>query len=230
MVVGGGGAAALTAVQFIPGVDVIVDAVLIVGAIGLGAYVLAQAYNQSQAQLKEAPQAQACSDCGDGPDCFEPPDRSDQGSTDEFRRQLKGQEDGINKMSPREVADNIDKFETDGREGYPTEAADRKAFRQGAWNDVFERALDETGDETIAEQQANAALKGKAALHNPDLAAGGRPQPTDLGGLSENSSIGSQWAKVRSGSKLTRSQQLRKAAEKAMAQGKEKMDVKLKEC
>lgn len=92
------------------------------------------------------------------------------------------------------------------------------------------RRLTLRGDEAAATQRADAALQGKSALHNPDMVAGGRPKATDIGGASENSSMGSQWANPKSGSNLTRAQQLRKAAEKAKAAGKDKMDVELKEC
>ena len=62
------------------------------------------------------------------------------------------------------------------------------------------------------------------------MVAGGEPTATDLGDAGVNSSLGSQWAKTRSGSKLSRAQQLRKAAEKAKQAGKSQMDVDLKEC
>ncbi|MGC9271830.1 polymorphic toxin type 15 domain-containing protein [Acidiphilium sp.] len=165
-----------------------------------------------------------------GPDCFEPPDRSDPKKQAEFRRQLKAQQDGINKMSPKDVIDGIDKYATEGRGGYPGEAAMRKAFRVESWNNEFDRVLEETGDKALAKQQADEALRGTAALHNPDLVAGGGPKPTGIGGASENSSIGSQWAKKGPGSQLTRAQQLREEAEKAKAEGKQKMDVTLDEC
>ena len=231
----GPGVIALGAAQFIPGVDVIVDAALVVGVVGLGGYAIIKAYQNSQTQLKDAPQAQACADCGDGPDCFEPPDRSDPKKLAEFRRQLRGQESGINDMSPQELMDNINKYNNEGgRDAYPGEAAGRRQFRQQQWNKTYDKALDRYGAnpnaEQLAEGDANAALKGQSALHNPDMKAGGRPQATDLGGSSENSSLGSQWTKVKKGSKLSRADQLKKAAEKAKADGKSKMDVKLDEC
>lgn len=209
--------------------------IVIGGLIGLGATVLAakavdNANDKAGAHLRDKAAATPCSDCGDGPDCFEPPDRSDAASRAEFQRQLKAQQDGINQMSPQEVIDGIDKYAAEGRGGYPGEAAMRKAFRQEIWNDAYKRALTNTGDEAFAEQQANEALRGQAALHNPDLIAGGGPWPTDIGGASANSSLGSQWAKKGPGSKLTRAQQLRQEAEKAKAQGKQKMDVTLEEC
>lgn len=231
-------AAALAGVQFIPGLDVIVDAGLVVAAVGLSAVVLAQAYNNSHTQLKDSPQVGACADCGDGPDCFEPPDRNDPKKLAEFRRQLKGQQDGINKLSPDQVMNNIDRYAKDGRGAYPGEAADRRAFRQTQWNKAQEDAFDgfsedpnTAGDaDALSEKAANDALSGKAALHNPDMVAGGKPAATDLGDAGVNSSLGSQWAKTRSGSKLSRAQQLRKAAEKAKQAGKSQMDVDLKEC
>lgn len=188
------------------------------------------ANDQADTQLKDADTAQPCHDCGDGPDCFEPPDRTHPKNLAEFRRQLKAQQDGINDMSPGDVIKGIDKYAAEGRSGYPGEAGMRKAFREKVWNDTYDTELEESGNETIAEQKANAAVDGKAALHNPDLVAGGNPQPTDIGGASENSSLGSQWAKKGPKSNLTRAQQLKKAAEKAKTEGKQKMDVTLDEC
>ncbi len=231
-------AAGLAGVQFIPGLDVIVDVGLVVAAVGLGAYALSKAYSNSQSQLKDSPQVEACADCGDGPDCFEPPDRNDPKKLAEFRRQLKGQQDGINKLSPDEVIKNIDSYAKNGRAAYPGEAASRRAFRSTQWNKAYNKALDQYSEDpntaadadNLAGQAADNALSGKAALHNPDMVAGGNPAATDLGDAGVNSSMGSQWAKTRSGSTLSRAQQLRKAAEKAKKAGKTKMDVNLNEC
>lgn len=52
---------------------------------------------------------------------------------------------GINKMSPQDVIDGIDKYSAGGRKAYSTEAADRRAFRNQAWNDAFDSAFDATG-------------------------------------------------------------------------------------
>ena len=234
----GAAAAALAGVQLIPGLDAIVDVGLAVAAVGLSAVALTQAYNTSHAQLRDSAQTQACADCGDGPDCFEPPDRDDPKKLAEFRRQLKGQQDGINQMSPDQVMDGVDRYAEDGRGAYPGEAADRRAFRETRWNESYLDALDQyrqgpataANARNMATKAADAALSGKAALHNPDMVAGGKPIATDLGDAGINSSLGSQWAKSRSGSKLSRAQQLRKVAEKAKQAGKAKMDVNLNEC
>ena len=234
----GAAAAALAGVQFIPGIDVIVDVGLAVAAVGLGAYALSQAYNNSKSQLKDSPQVEACADCGDGPDCFEPPDRNDPDKLAEFRRQLKGQQDGINEMSPDQVMNNIDHYAEQGRGGYPGEAADRRAFRQTQRDERYGKAFDDLIQDPataadahdLATKAADDALSGKAALHNPDMVAGGEPIAKDLGDAGANSSMGSQWAKTRSASKLSRAQQLRKAAEKAKKAGKSLMNVDLKEC
>ena len=235
---GAAAAAALAGVQFIPGIDVIVDAALVLSVVGLGAIALSQAYKNSQSQLKDSPQVEACADCGDGPDCFEPPDRNDPKKLAEFRRQMKGQQDGINKLSPDQVMNNIDHYAEEGRGGYPGEAADRRAFRQTQWDEAYKKAVNRYSQDPntavkaddLARQAADDTLSGKAALHNPDMVAGGKPTATDLGDAGANSSLGSQWGKTRSGSKLSRAQQLRKAAEKAKQAGKSKMDVNLNEC
>ena len=132
----------------------------------------------------------------------------------------------------------VDRYVEDGRGAYPGEAADRRAFRETRWNETYLDALDQFRQDpataadarALSSKAADDALSGKAALHNPDMVAGGKPIATDLGSTAVNSSIGSQWAKTRSGSTLSRAQQLRKAAEKAKKAGKALMDVKLNEC
>jgi len=91
------------------------------------------------------------------------------GDVEEFTRQLKAQEDAINKLTAGEIKAAIEKFRAEGR---PSSAA--AANKQ-------------------ARKAAPEAAKGKAALHNPDPVVGGRPDVVeDFGGKSENSSIGIQ--------------------------------------
>ena len=210
VLVGEGGAAALaTAADLLSGPVgwAILGGTAVVGA-AVAAASIYNAHSKAQANLKPADTAQPCHDCGDRPDCFTPPDRKDPEKLKEFRRQLKGQQDGINKMSPQDVIDGIKKYKAGGREAFPGEADMRKTFRDQAKKAALRAARRNGLSKAEAEQAARDALAGKAALHNPDLTAGGLPEPTDLGDASINSSIGSQWAKPKPGSKSSRSDQL----------------------
>ena len=141
-------------------------------------------------------------------------------------------------MSPDEVMNNIDHYVKKGRGGYPGEAADRQAFREGQWDETYSKALDlfrqdpatAANARTLAKKAADEAYSVNDALHKKEMPAGGKPVATDLGDFGVNSSLGSQWAKTKSGSTLSRVQQLRKAAERAKQAGKSLMEVVLKEC
>lgn len=213
-------------------------AILAGTVIVVGGIALYHAHEQAQDQLNDSPQAKPCADCGDGPDCFQPPENASPEEQAEFSRQLRAQQDGINKMTPQEVIDNINKYQQGGRDAYPGESAARKALRTKAANAEYDKALNKylndpatAGDaDQLAQQDADAYMKGKSALHNPDLVAGGDATPSDIGNSRINSSLGSQWRNTANGSKLSRAEQLKAAAEKAKAQGKTKMDVDLEEC
>jgi RHS repeat-associated protein len=91
------------------------------------------------------------------------------GDPQEFMRQVAGQERGLNKMTAGQIKSNLDRFRTMGRPS------------------TSESALSE------AQQQELAASQGqKVALHEPDLCIGGENCVSDVGGRSENSSIGAQ--------------------------------------
>ncbi|MBS1002918.1 polymorphic toxin type 15 domain-containing protein [Acetobacter thailandicus] len=206
------------------------------GLIGLAAtYLISSALEhmnqEADTSLTDKEAAEPCYDCGDGPDCFRPPEDADQETVEEFRRQLKGQENGINKMSPDEIIDNIDRYSDLGRDGAnPGEQNMREQYRKKYWLKNFRKSLDKYDDEDAAKKYADDMSKGKAALHNPDMRAGGNPMPTDMGSSRVNSSLGSQWSKKGPSSKLKRWEQLKKAAHKAKGAGKKLMNIDLREC
>lgn len=91
------------------------------------------------------------------------------GNPAEFRRQLTGQERGLNRLKAGEVRENIERFRQEGR---PKEAS--AAIRR------FRRQNPELA-------------RGKAVLHNPDCCIGGRPDLLDdVGDIFENGVLGSQ--------------------------------------
>ncbi len=129
--------------------------------------------------------------------CFHPNDLP-QGSYPEFDRQLAGQEAGLNAMTVEEYIR--------GREAFDAKQTSRdskvaKQARQRYSDDLIEKLADQfhkTGmSRRDAEAKAAAEVSNKmktlAALHNPDMVAGGRDAISDFGDRNINSRIGSQW-------------------------------------
>ncbi|MCK9541315.1 MAG: polymorphic toxin type 15 domain-containing protein [Novosphingobium sp.] len=214
------------------------------GLVGLGvglllAKAVENASSDADEALGEGTQTKACADCGDGPDCFEPPKGSD---PDEFAQQLKEQQDAINKLSPDELlkrlADGDARKMATGSYRGAGDAAARSAARDAAARQAGDAARKQAlasgkslGEaNALADQAARGALAGKDATHALDWIAGGDGEISGMGDRSINRSIGSQWKSAGDGSQLSRREQLRKAAEKAKAQGKSKMDVDLEKC
>ncbi|MND51496.1 hypothetical protein D3C76_474580 [compost metagenome] len=142
----------------------------------------------------------------------------------EFERQLKGQQDGLNRLTVEEFLENVaNPIKRDPRAA--------KLARRRLQRDL-EIRLHEELLETMSPHEAKvlAARKAKetmstlAALHNPDLIAGGKDVITDFGDRQVNSTIGPQWkSKVDS---------LKRAAENAQSFGRKPifLNVKLHKC
>ncbi len=160
----------------------------------------------------------------------------------EFYRQLKNQEAGINKMTVGEYLENrrhfnelIQKYGHGKARAVLTQGGkvQRKA-RKELMTEIkksVEKSLRKQGirgkkAEEIAIQKAKEQLEALAALHDPDLIAGGSDKIARLGDAGVNSSIGSQWGKDG------RIEVLDKAAmAKLKAEGPDaKMNVKLTLC
>ncbi|PIW59630.1 MAG: hypothetical protein COW15_16910 [Shewanella sp. CG12_big_fil_rev_8_21_14_0_65_47_15] len=128
--------------------------------------------------------------------CFK---KNSKGSDIEYDRQLKGQQDGINKMSVKEYLDNRESYNAIGRKG--TGAAQdkaRKDFKEKLIKEYTDKLVNEgeyLGQEALdkAQELALSDMKTLNALHNPDMIAGGKDIVFDLGDASVNQSIGSQW-------------------------------------
>jgi len=107
------------------------------------------------------------------------------GSEEEFQRQLAGQQAGLNKLTAGEIRSNIEAFNESGR---PSSAADAiSAFRR-------ENPISE---DPFVDAYMDAAPEGEtpkfAALHEPDMVIGGRPDGiTGYGDIRVNSSLGAQ--------------------------------------
>lgn len=160
----------------------------------------------------------------------------------EFYRQLKDQEAGINKLTAGEYLDNR-RVLNDLTEEYGHEKARRILTNSGsaqaaARKDLeskikrsVRKSLDKQGvygakAKKIAEDKAKEQLKQLAALHDPDLIAGGHDKIGRVGNKNVNSSLGSQWSKAH------RVDEMDRAARAAVEQhGPDvKMNVELERC
>ncbi|NTU21984.1 hypothetical protein HPY28_16775 [Brevibacillus sp. HB1.2] len=118
--------------------------------------------------------------------------RNPKHDSEEFARQLKDQEKGLNELTVDEFIKNRDKYIQNGRakEG----DAAQKLARKKALQDKIEELREQGLSYKDAEIEANKWIKDQAALHNPDQIAGGDPlHITGMGDKRINSSIGSQW-------------------------------------
>ncbi|WP_394336050.1 polymorphic toxin type 15 domain-containing protein [Bacillus safensis] len=118
--------------------------------------------------------------------------RNDKHDSEEFARQLKDQEKGMNELTVDEYLKNREKYIEQGR------AIESNAAQQAAREEAYVQKINELQREGLtlskAKKQAKEWLDTQAALHNPDQIAGGKAE--GIGGLGDkriNSSIGSQW-------------------------------------
>lgn len=115
---------------------------------------------------------------------------------DEYKKQLTGQERGLNKLTVEEYLNNRDAYLQNGRSKEGTKA--QREYRDNYRNEKVDKYMDEGLNYEEALAKANKEMEGKAALHDPDQVAGGHGENvTGLGDSDVNSSIGSQWDKNR---------------------------------
>ncbi|MBB2682457.1 polymorphic toxin type 15 domain-containing protein (plasmid) [Rhizobium sophoriradicis] len=194
-------------------------------AAGAIASYMEDANEAAETETKEQEAAKPCVDCGEI-DCFNPPEGSTPDQINEFRRQLKEQQDTINGMDPGQLVQNIDRFAKYGRPD--GDAAGRKLTRDTYRTQrtrELERQYLKEGKNNFRELAASDVAKemaNLAATHTLDLVAGGDGSISGMGNKTINSSLGAQW-------KGRRAAQLRQHAENAAKQGK-KMNVTLEEC
>lgn len=160
--------------------------------------------------------------------CFMP--QSPDVDMDEFRRQMKLQEAGLNRMTPGEMLTNRSAYlaDPDGMRALsdPLQQRTRAEYRASR-QDEFEARFGPDAEDRLDEH-----MSGLAALHNPDMIAGGLfssvsdpalPLGDRMGGLNENSSMGSQWRGARS-------ERLTEHAERQQANGCPSVQVILEVC
>jgi hypothetical protein len=158
---------------------------------------------------------------------------------DEFKRQMELQEQGLNNMSPQQMLANQAKYLANpaGMRALsePLQAKARQEYR----NDprIQKMYVDKYGP-VQGPIKLGQYLDSAAALHNPDMIAGGKynsvvdqtlPIENRIGGLSENSSMGSQWINPnRNGH--TRASRLTEHAKRQAANNCPSVQVDLRLC
>ena len=123
----------------------------------------------------------------------------------EYTRQVKGQEEGLNKLSIKEYLDNREAYanrlneqKLSGKKNPSGRDTKGNAQQQLVRDDALNRKIKEYKDQGLtrkeAKEKADEWIKTQAALHDPDQIAGGNPlNVTGMGDKRINSSIGSQW-------------------------------------
>ena len=183
------------------------------------------------------------------PPCFQPGadarknyKGSDKDFEKEYHKQLKMQEEGINKMTVGEYLDNrrilqeltdqhgSEKAREILTEGGKAQAKERKDFREKVGKSIREsmkrKGIEAKEVKKLAEAQVKKQMEQLAALHNPDLIAGGKDEIGRMGNKGVNASIGAQWPQKE------RVTGMDDAANVALSQyGPDaKMNVKLERC
>jgi Novel toxin 15 len=119
------------------------------------------------------------------------------GKAAEMERQLAGQQAGLNNMTVQEYLDGRKQFADVGR-GSGKPAVDARAAYQDKVQDELQnrymsQGMSAPAAKRLAVTDAEDQMKTLAALHNPDMVAGGSNVIGDMGDRQVNSSIGSQW-------------------------------------
>lgn len=113
----------------------------------------------------------------------------------EFERQLKGQEDGLNRLTIDEYLENIANPVKRSRAAARQARKDLQTKLKERFQVEFQKSMDPLEAEEFAVKKAKVTMSSLAGLHNPDLSAGGKDIIADFGDRQVNSSIGPQWGK-----------------------------------
>ena len=120
------------------------------------------------------------------------------GKIPEFERQLAGQERGLNELTVDEYLRGRATFV--GKEAVRDPAVAKKARMSLSRNLELKKFLELTQEgvpmglaRSLAQKLTAEKMTTLAALHNPDMIAGGKDTITDFGDKRVNSSIGPQW-------------------------------------
>ena len=184
------------------------------------------------------------------PECFDPrqsdaykkmSEAGKKGYLKAYARQLKRQEGAINNMSAKEFSGarrifNETKRRTgdSGRNPLADKAQRdyrrdrRKEIEKSIYESKRNKGLDPKVAKAEAKAESGAIMEKLAALHEPDMIAGGwaKPDPTGLGDKRINSAIGGSWGHKE------RIETIERAAERAIERGEgmDMMNVELTIC
>ena len=125
-------------------------------------------------------------------ECFKA-DKMPASKIGEFERQLKGQEDGLNRLTVDEYLENIANPVKRSQKAAKQARKDLQDTLQARFQEDFSQFMDELDAEVAAIKKAKETMSNLAGLHNPDLRAGGKDIIADFGDRQVNSSIGPQW-------------------------------------
>ena len=167
------------------------------------------------------------------------------GKAAEMERQLAGQQAGLNGMTAQEYLDGRRAFDDrklaagSGRGSRAPASAARDAYEDSLVERlkdqyVSARGMSDAQAKVKATADAANQMKTLAALHNPDMVAGGVNVITDMGDRQVNSTIGGQWKSPIRGqpAEPTRVQQLDTAATNVPVgeRSTTRMNAKLERC
>lgn len=156
------------------------------------------------------------------------PNRTDADFEAEYDRQLQMQQDGLSSMTAEEYLAGRQIYNGNRDAAVARDA--RRIHREELVESYYEAAIEEGlgADEarSQATSQADAEMATLAALHNPDLVAGGADQIGGFGDKGVNSSIGSLW------SSENRLDELDRVARSMVESGRgsERLNVNLSRC
>ncbi|MEB3900016.1 polymorphic toxin type 15 domain-containing protein [Pseudomonas putida] len=111
----------------------------------------------------------------------------------EFERQLKGQQDGLNRLTVEEFLANVANPVKRDPKVAKQAREDLYIHLRGRIYEELSKTMGPREARKLSEMQAKETMSTLAALHNPDLRAGGRDAISDFGDRQVNSSIGPQW-------------------------------------
>ncbi|WP_338921192.1 polymorphic toxin type 15 domain-containing protein [Pseudomonas silesiensis] len=111
----------------------------------------------------------------------------------EFERQLKGQEDGLNRLTVDEYLENIANPVKRSQKAARQARKDLQDKLRERFQREYQKNMSPLDAEDFAIKKAKETMANLAGLHNPDLSAGGKDIIADFGDRKVNSSIGPQW-------------------------------------
>lgn len=152
----------------------------------------------------------------------------------EMQKQLSRQQDAINAVTADEFKAARDAFKANNRNPLAGPMQEtrrhqvRSTIRASIYQSLLGKGIRPSEAKKRAGERADAVMDQLAALHEPDMVAGGylNPAPTSMGRADVNSSIGSSW------NQRGRVAAMDRAAKDAIdsGQGNAKMNVKLEPC